>query len=248
VGEDAVLVQTRLAKVWAWIAEETGDDAPVSVAASVAALCRAAQRRLGVDGVSVTVMSGPGVHDPVSASDALAARLEELQLTLGEGPCVEAFAFDPPMLIPDLETTVARWPGFVPAAVSAGARAMFALPLHSGAIRLGVLALYRVLPGSLAPEELADVLVFADLALQLLLDAPSGLTGQPGYHPMDGVSTGRAQVYQASGMISVQLAVSIDEAFVCLRANAFAAGRPLGEVAHDVVARRLRFTRDPGKG
>ncbi len=75
-------MRTRLAKVWAWIAEETSDDAPVSVAA----LCRAAQHRLGVGGVSVTAMSGPGVHDRVSASDALAARLEELQLTVGEGP------------------------------------------------------------------------------------------------------------------------------------------------------------------
>jgi hypothetical protein len=236
-----VLVRTRLAKVWAWIAEETDDDAQVSVAT----LCRAAQHRLGVDGVSVTAMSGPGVHDPVSASDALAARLEELQFTVGEGPCVEAFASGSPMLIPNLDTAVARWPGFVPAAVSAGARAMFALPLHSGAIRMGVLALYRVLPGSLTPEVLADVLVFADVALQLLLDAPSGLTERPGYHPLDAVSTGRAQVYQANGMISVQLAVTMDEAFVRLRAHAFATGRPLGEIAHDVVARRLRFTPDP---
>jgi hypothetical protein len=241
-------VATRLVKVWTWIAEETAIDAPPSMAASVAALCRAAQDRVGVGGVSVTAMGGPGVHDPVSASDALAARLEELQLTVGEGPCMEAFAFSSPMLIPDLHTAVGRWPDFAPAAMAAGARAMFALPLHSGAIRVGVLALYRALPGSLTVEQLADVLVFADIALQLLLDTPTGLTGQPGYRPLDSASTSRAQVYQATGMISVQLEMSLDEACVRLRGFAFAAGRPLGEVAHDVVARRLRFTPGPYSG
>ena len=74
------------------------------------------------------------------ASDAVSARLEELQFTMGEGPDAEDFAFGSPMLIPDLESMAARWPGFTPAAAAAGARAMFALPLQDGAIRVGVLA------------------------------------------------------------------------------------------------------------
>ncbi|MGB0094384.1 MAG: ANTAR domain-containing protein [Solirubrobacteraceae bacterium] len=52
---------------------------------------------------------------------------------------------------------------------------------------------------------------------------------------------GWAEVHQATGMISVQLGVSMDEAFVRLRAHAFAAGRSLKAVAGDVVARRLRL-------
>ncbi|MFD0630267.1 ANTAR domain-containing protein [Catenulispora yoronensis] len=53
--------------------------------------------------------------------------------------------------------------------------------------------------------------------------------------------TYRAEVHQATGMISVQLGVSLAEALVRLRAHAWAADRLLADVAADVVARRLRF-------
>jgi hypothetical protein len=47
-------------------------------------------------------------------------------------------------------------------------------------------------------------------------------------------------------MVSVQLGVSLGEAFARLRAHAFAAGATLGDVAGDVVNRKLRLDRDPG--
>jgi hypothetical protein len=234
----------RTARVWAWIAEAREDDVPVSLAA----LCRAAMRRLGVDGASVTAVSGPAVREPLSASGELSARLEELVFTTGEGPGEDDVRFGSPMLIPDLESTAERWPGFVPAALEAGARAVFALPLQAGAIRVGVLSLYRVLPGPLMPQQLADALVFADIALQLLLDSASGITGLSGYRPLDGMSDSRAEVYQATGMMSVQMGVSLEEALVRLRAHAFAAGTPLDVVADDVVSRLLRFDPEPGPG
>jgi hypothetical protein len=51
----------------------------------------------------------------------------------------------------------------------------------------------------------------------------------------------QAVVNQASGMASVQLEVSVGAALIRMRVYAFAAGRPLDEVAHAVVARALRF-------
>ena len=234
----------RTARVWARIAAAHEGDGPVSVAA----LCRAAVRSLGVDGAGVTMTSGPVAHEPLYASDALSARLEELQFTMGEGPAAEDFAFGSPMLIPDLDAAAARWPGFAPAAVAAGARAMFALPLQAGAIRVGVLSLYRAQPGPLTPAELADVLVFADVALHLVLDSAAGITGSPEYRPLEGLSDKRAEVYQAVGMISVQLGVDLGEAFVRLRAHAFAGGAALGDIANDVVNRKLRLDPDPDSG
>ena len=231
----------RTTRVWAWIAAARDGDAQVSLAA----LGRAAAARLGVDGASVTAVSGPAVREPLSATDELSARLEELLLTTGEGPGAEDFRFWSPVLIPDLEQMTERWPGFAPAAVAAGGRALFAFPLQAGAIRAGVLSLYRAEPGPLTPQQLADALIFADIALQLVLDSYAGISGFAGYRPLDGLSDGRAEVYQATGMISVQLGVSLEEAFVRLRAHAFAAGTPLDEVAGDVVKRLLRFTPDP---
>lgn len=232
----------RTARVWAWITAARDDDVPVSLAA----LCRAAAVRLAVDGASVTAVGGPAVSEPLSATDELSARLEELLVTTGEGPGAEDFMFGSPMLIPDLEPVTARWPGFAPAAVAVGARALFAFPLQAGAIRAGVLSLYRAQPGPLTPQQLADALVFADIALQLLLDSYAGISGSAEYRPLDGLSDSRAEVYQATGMISVQLGVSLEEAFVRLRAHAFAGGTPLDDVAGDVVKRLLRFAPDSG--
>jgi hypothetical protein len=233
----------RTARVWSWIAAAREGDAP----ASLAALCRAAAAGLTVDGAILTAV-GPAVSEPLSATDELSARLEELLLTTGEGPGAEDLMFGSPMLIPDLVPLTGRWPGFAPAAVDAGARALFAFPLQAGAIRAGVLLLYRAQPGPLTPQQLADALVFADIALQLLLDSYAGISGSAGYQPLDGLSDSRAEVYQATGMISVQLGVSLEEAFVRLRAHAFAAGTPLDDVAGDVVTRLLRFAPDPEAG
>ncbi len=234
----------RAARVWAWIAASREGDAPTSLPA----LCRAAVDRLGVDGASVAAVSGPEVREPLSATDERSALLEELLLTTGEGPGAEDFMFGSPMLVPDLEAVAGRWPGFVPAAVAAGAGALFAFPLQAGAIRAGVLSLYRARPGPLTPQHLADALALADIALQLLLDGTSGISGVTGYRPLDGLSDSHAEVYQATGMISVQMGVSLEEALVRLRAHAFAASTPLDDVAGDVVSRLLRFDPEPGPG
>ncbi|MCP2254791.1 GAF domain-containing protein [Prauserella aidingensis] len=230
----------RTARVFAWVAAAAADgegDGRISPAA----LCRAARTRLQVDGVSMTAMTGHGMHTPVAASGELAAELEELQVTLGEGPGLAAFTFGSPMLVPDLATSTARWPGFATAARERGVAAVFAFPLHTGTIQLGVLELHRAETGPLTTEDLANVLVFADLGLQLLLDSSSGVDRRLGYRPADEPARGRDAVHQATGMIAVQLGVGVAEALARLRAHAFTSETPLNEVAADVVARRLRF-------
>jgi hypothetical protein len=234
----------RTVRVWEWIAAARDGDETVSVAA----VGRAAAGRLGVDGASVTASTDLIAREPLFASDRLSARLEELQFTTGEGPGAEDFRLGTPVLIPDLADAAARWPGFVSAAVAAGAGAMFALPLQAGAIRVGVLTLYRAKPGALAPGALADGLVLAGIALQLILDGAAGIRSPPEYGPLADLSDSRAEVYQATGMISVQLGVSLEDAFVRLRAHAFAGGRGLADVADDVVTRVLRFSPDPDPG
>src|SRR5580698_3257688 len=110
LGKDSGVVSDRAVKVWAWIAAEHKSDVPVSMAA----VCFAAARRLEVDGVSVMAVSGGLAAEPLAASDEVSARLEELQFTTGEGPGADEFRLGAPVLIPDLESAVARWPGFVP--------------------------------------------------------------------------------------------------------------------------------------
>jgi len=57
----------------------------------------------------------------------------------------------------------------------------------------------------------------------------------------------RAEIDQATGMLTVQLGVPAGEAFARLRAYAYSQDRRLADVAGDIVARRLRLHRDPGQ-
>jgi hypothetical protein len=118
---------------------------------------------------------------------------------------------------------------------------VFAFPLHVGAIRIGVLVLYRERPSVLDGEELAGALVLADLASQIVLAVQAGAPEDSVHRLLAGEPPHWAEVHQATGMISIQLEIPIDEAFVRLRAHAFADRRSLREVAREVVARRLEL-------
>lgn len=217
------------------------------VQVGVVDVCTAAVAALPVGGAGVSAMSRAAPSHPLCSTDDISEQLEELQLTLGEGPCVDAFLHGSAVLTPDLLTRDLqdRWMVFADAALEAGARAVFALPLQMGAISLGVLDLYAQVPVRLSAEELADALAFADLATLVLLDARIDETGgPPGTRPAEDLGAYRAEIDQASGVLTVQLGVGIDEAFVRLRGYSFAQGRRLAEVAADVVARRLRFSPD----
>ncbi|MFF3202468.1 ANTAR domain-containing protein [Streptomyces sp. NPDC002962] len=214
-------------------------------------VCTAAVAALPVGGAGVSAMSRTAASHPLCSTDDISEQLEELQLTLGEGPCVDAFAHGSAVLSPDLLTggLQDRWPVFADAALEAGARAVFALPLQIGAISPGVLDLYADVPTVLDAEELADALAFADLATILLLDARIDETrAQPGApspdHGFEDLGGYRAEIDQATGILTVQLEVGVDEAFVRLRAHAYTQGRRLADVAADVVAHRLRFSPD----
>jgi hypothetical protein len=227
-------------RLWGLIAEHAG-----TRGAQVSAVdaCEVAAAAAGADGGWLSVMSDPARRALVHATGPGAAELDELQFTLGEGPCADAFRSGSPVLVADLGAAGwrARWPAFTIAGITAGATAVFAFPLVLGAIRLGVLGLYRKTPGGLSPSALADVLVCADMALLLLLNSRAGLDGGGDGPAADSWSNNHAQVYQATGMVSAQSAVGLEEAMALLRGYAFAHDQTLDEVAATVVARRLRL-------
>jgi GAF domain-containing protein len=190
----------------------------------------------------VTTAGNRGV---VCATDDVSARIEDLQLTLGEGPCIDAAQSGTPVLVPDLnrpdDIAVDRWPAFIEGAGAAGVRAVFAFPLRIGAINVGVLDVYRSEPGPLREGQLRAALLAADAAALALLHVNTA-SEEPFSDDADALSTYQLQVHQATGIVQVQLDVPTEEAFLMLRARAFALGRPLVDVATDVVARRLRFS------
>jgi ANTAR domain len=212
-------------------------------------VCAVAIATAGVDSAAVTVVLSATPRETIYASDQVAAELEELTLTLGEGPGVDAFA-DGHALVADVAAPdcLARWPMFAPAAARTGIRAVFALPLQVGAIRVGVMSLYRARPGDLDREQLADAFVLADTACALLLDSAASDQARPDRCLPEPAGQQHAEVHQATGMIIVQLGVTAAVALVRLRAYAYAHDRRLRDVAADVVARRLRFDLDAERG
>ena len=204
-------------------------------------LCRRCRSEARADGVGLAVVSSQGVPETAFVSDARSQRIEDLQFTLGEGPCVDAVRSGSPLLLDDVRAVTdatRRWPAFAKEAESCGVRAVFAFPVQVGAIVLGSLDLYRSRPSTLADAELAAVLRTVDRIASVLLDVSAaggdGVT-DPGY---------RMIVHQAAGMVMVQTRSDIAAALARLRATAFSEGIPINDLAADVVARRRRFAKE----
>jgi hypothetical protein len=208
----------------------------------VGRLCTAAAAGLDTPGVSMSLASGDGLLETV-AGTPVGRDGDTLQSDLGEGPAHDAHRFDWPVLVDDLEAD-RTWPAFGPAAVAIDLRAIFAFPIRRGTVRIGALTLSRRVPGGLSDEQHADALVFARLALDLVLalqseNAPEELDERF----IDGTAN-TAVIHQATGIVAVQLGVSVTAALSVLRAHAFAKERSLSNVSDDVVARRLRLDDD----
>lgn len=222
--------------------ELLGADYPIT---RVEQLCRLCLEATGVTGVALGINSGD-IQSTVYATNEVSDRLEDLQLTLSEGPSVEAARKGWPVLVPDLSgASDDRWPWFAPAAREAGARAMFALPVQVGAIRLGVLVLYRNTPGSLTTDQLNGARALAEAASILLtLAEPGDQSAEQFLWVLNDRSRFRAEVHQAVGVTMVHLGVAPRDALARVCAHAYASGRAIGHVADDIVARRLRLEPD----
>ncbi|MFJ8965996.1 GAF and ANTAR domain-containing protein [Lentzea sp. NPDC102401] len=192
-----------------------------------------------VDGAALAFYSGSRVQELVGASDPWAAGIEEAQYMLGEGPGFAAVAAHGPVLVPDLTVNEVRWPVFAGAARGEGLAAAFFFPLRIGAMLLGTLGLYRRRPGVLPAEFVFEAALLADLISHRLLLQNDRMSVAERFW----METSYQDVNMATGMLAVLLRISLEDAFLRLRAHAFAAGRSVLDVAADVLARRLPLDR-----
>jgi GAF domain-containing protein len=205
-------------------------------------LCSVGADVTGTTGAGIMLITRGEPAGSVCTSDEVSLLIEELEYTLGEGPCIDAHRANSPIAEPDLVHPAAmRWTAFAESAVAAGARAVFGFPVALGPVSVGALNLYRDRPGPLTDDQHSDALIVADVAARAILRMQA-IAG-PGELAPQLASTGnfRFVVHQAAGMISVQLGVPVAEAQLRLRAHAYTTGRAVTDVAADVVARTLRF-------
>jgi GAF domain-containing protein len=205
-------------------------------------LCVVCAEVTHMSGAGIMLLHGDSPRGSVCTTNDVSTLIEELQYTLGEGPCIDAHRQHAPIAEPDLaHPSTVRWAEFARSAVDAGARAVFGFPVAVGDVHLGALNLYRDRPGPLTSEQHADALVVADVAARAIITMQAAAAPGELAPELEASGNFRFVVHQAAGMVSVQLGVPVAEALVRLRAHAFSTDRSVSDVADDVVARRFRF-------
>jgi GAF domain-containing protein len=212
-------------------------------------LCQPFVKELPVSGASVTVISASGAQAALCSTDVVAARIDELQFDLGEGPQWVATQTGQIVMLPNLASAVLwRWPIFAEAIGQLSVGAIFAIPMRMGAVTIGAATLYRDAPGTLDEDAqqsaLAIASAIASTAVQRAMNFATGDTGEAVFESV-ALPALRREVHQATGMMLVQLDTTATIAYSRLQAYAFAQGRTVASVSHDVITRALNFEDPP---
>jgi len=202
-----------------------------------ARLGSACQELLGADGTSITIDSAATYRVTLTATDPMAARLEDLQDVLGQGPCHQAYEAAEPVTVELGSDTDERWPEFSRSAVAAvGPLTVRCFPIRPAGRPIGVLSSY-VTDGRDLAADLVTAQFLADALGVTLLREPV----EDDWSDLRDQWSPRSVVHLATGMIADQLRLSTDDALTLLRAHAYATDEPLTDIAQYVVSRRLHF-------
>ncbi|WP_328810150.1 ANTAR domain-containing protein [Rhodococcus sp. NBC_00294] len=191
---------------------------------------------LGADGIAVAVIVTAAIRDLVYSSDDVATRIDELQFTLGTGPCLDAFRSEQTMISMVGTDEGSPWPLFDDAVRALDVGAVFALPVGTEPT-VGVLELYRRDAHPWSPVTAARAARCAgELASAVRRDV-AGVGDDAADDPLP-----RASVHVAAGMMAARFRITADEAVVRLRSLAYADGVRVTQLADDIVARRVELT------
>jgi hypothetical protein len=209
--------------------------------ASGSALCAVAAEITSLDGAGIALISDSEDLMSLCTSNHAAGVLMDLELTLGEGPMVDASRGDANHDTDLLETTDPRWAQYRSEALNLGARAVFGYPVRLGGIRFGALSLFRNSPGPLNAGQSSDAYLMASVIGRAILAEQAGgsIVGLSG--ELNGESMLDFRVHQAAGMLAVQGSMSVKDALVLLRAHAFGDGSQISDLADRVVMGTTRF-------
>lgn len=198
---------------------------------------------LPVEDAAASVLGAPFDIETLAASSVRAARLDEAQIDLGEGPAWDAYRSCRPVSLQlDDDRDPALWPMFAPRLLGARVRTVFAVPLIVGRTSIGAVSLYSSHPVHLDGDQLRDAQHLAGLfaraeVAQAVREADSVTVARD-------PALSRREVHQATGMVIAQTGTTPADALDLIRAHAFAAGMSVRDVAALILARTLTFSID----
>jgi len=217
-------------------ARSTGTD-PQSLPCQLA---QAAARALDVDGIGLTVIGDQPIS--LGASDEVAAIAEQLQFTLGVGPCMQSVATQFPIFATE-SFLQQQWPIFHDLLRSRTAyRSAVAYPLGHGLAGLGAMVVYLRSPAGPLDFDSSDAQAVSNfISTELTTSQEWANRHQPGTQRWLDTPTAqrRSATWQAVGMISQGLTVSITDALALLRGRAYATGTLIDDTARAVVTGQL---------
>lgn len=156
-----------------------------------------------------------------------------------DGPCIECYSCAVAVASEDLPADFGRWPSFAAMAVDRGFCSARAIPMRLRGQTIGALIMLRTQTGRLDDEDTPLAQGLADLASIALLQERAiseshGLVAQ-----LEGALSSRVIIEQAKGILAEQAQISLDAAFLRLRAHARTNNLRLSDVGRELIDGQL---------
>ncbi|MCU1367388.1 MAG: hypothetical protein JWL72_2566 [Ilumatobacteraceae bacterium] len=194
-----------------------------------------------VDEASVMLASPTGHLQAVASSSERSRLLELFELQNEDGPCLDAYRTGALIVGADLELERDRWPIFVPEALSVGFRSVVSVPLRLRDRVIGALNLMRSGVGEMDERNVRMVRALTDIATIGVLQQRIIIETQTTAAALQGALDSRVRIEQAKGVLAERTGITVDDAFVLLRAYARRNRLRLTDVAIGVVNRTIQF-------
>ena len=212
-------VMSRLARQ---LQEEHGD-----VEATLAAITASAVLTIpGVDECGISYVTARTHVEPRAATSELPRAVDELQQSLGQGPCLDA-VWDQKIVRMDDASTEQRWPEFARAAAGLGVGSMLSFQLFVVGDQLGALNLYSRTAGAFDEESQEIGLLFASHAAVALAGAEHESNLLAGMAHRDVIG-------QAKGILMERYKLTPEQAFGLLTRTSSHTNRKLRDIAENL--------------
>lgn len=206
-------------------------------------LAEAAARMLKVDGAGISLTDPEGRRVPLGANSPDAEAAERLQFTAGGGPCATAQETRQPVFAVQ-EDLVRRWPVFADLLLGGTPfRAVVALPLRLALAGDGAMNLFFIRSDDVTVLDVFEAMAVGELVTSALSEAAVWSTWSPATGPewLHGpYPRRRAAVWEAMGLLGLDLELAAPAALALMRAHAYGSGRSVDDVAADLLAGRLQ--------
>jgi GAF domain-containing protein len=207
-------------------------------------LALAAQQVIGsATGAGVSLLDEHGTRTSTASTDTVVGAADAAQYELGVGPCLSAWATQEPQRIQDT-TTDPRWAAWQAAAAAAGIRSALSVPLVYRGRALGAMKVYAASPAAFGDPEQRLLGLLADAAATLLgaaqpVDAPVRLSAT-----LKDAMASRERVGLATGVLMARQRLGPEAARSVLLEEARTQGRPVAQVAAEILDREAEAAQD----